>query len=387
MKICVCSPSFPTSKTIDFVFVDQLCRAFADLGHQVTVIAPQSLTKCLMRHIPIVRRHSFYRTSQGNVIELFRPYTITFGKSGVSFLRFGYSDAIRRAFNRIKTKPDVCYGHFWQCIFALFPIANTINIPLCGASGEEDVAHYVHASQEYKTRLCQYLSGVVSVSTKNQTECLSLGLVVPEKSVIIPNAIDQSLFRKLDKTVCRQKLGVGLGDFVIVFVGQFIPRKGTMRLNEALKNINDPKLKAVFIGAGPENPDYDQIIHKGSVSHDDMPVWLNSADVFVLPTENEGCCNAIVEAMACGLPVISTDAPFNYDILNENNSIMVDCHDINAIVTAINKLKNDIALTQRLSAGALATAEGLSITKRADKIIEFMQKQIANTKNINKIIR
>lgn len=383
MKILVLSHSFPTTKTIDFVFVDQLCRAFADLGHQVTVVAPQSITRCILRHVPIVRCHSYYETANGNTIELYRPYYISLGKSGIKIFQGGFSKAVQRVCRRIKTKPDVCYGHFWQCIHTLYPIAKENGIPLYGASGEEDVALYVRTSRQFNDEVCQYLSGIVSVSTKNQQECLSFGLITPDKSVVIPNAIDQSLFRKLDKAECRQKLGLSQEDFIVAFVGQFVPRKGTLRINEALKKLNDAKIKAVFIGSGPEEPDYASIVHKGRVAHDDVSVWLNAADVFVLPTENEGCCNAIVEAMACGLPVVSTDASFNYDILNENNSIMVDCHDVDAIAAAISKLKNNPDLTQRLSKGALAVAEGLSITKRAERIIEFMQKQIAITKKNN----
>ena len=376
--------SFPTSKSVDFIFVEQLCRAFADLGHQVTIIAPQSITKCLVHRVPVVRYHSFYTTKKGNIIELYRPFTITLGKTGIKLFQNSFSNGVWRAFRRIKSLPDVCYGHFWSCIFTLYPIAEEYGIPLFGASGEEDVALYDHASRVFKEKLFKYISGVVSVSSKNQQECLSLGLVPSNKSVVIPNAIDQSLFRKLDKTECRQKLGVSKDAFVVAFVGQFVPRKGTMRLNEALKKIGDSSIKAVFIGSGTDVPDYDGIIHMGRVSHDDVPIWLNADDVFVLPTENEGCCNAIVEAMACGLPVISTDAPFNYDILNDSNSIMVDCHDVDAIAAAVIKLKYDNELRTKLGEGALSVADGLSITRRAERIIDFMQNQISKTNNNNK---
>ena len=377
MRILVCSPSWPTSKTIDFVFVDQLCRAFADLGHEITVIAPQSLTKCLFRQIPVMPRHSWYHTSKGAKIELYRPYTITLGYSKFAKLfKNSYNNAVKRAFRKMKNNPDVCYGHFWNSIFALYPLAKEKHIPLFGASGEEDVAHYVHQPQELIDEIRGFMSGVVSVSSKNQSECLVLRLVEREKNVVIPNAIDQTLFRKLDKWECRKELGIGCDDFVVAFVGQFVPRKGTLRLDEALKKLNDTQIKAVFIGSGVENPDYEGIIHKGRVAHDDIPRWLNAADVFVLPTENEGCCNAIIEAMACGLPVISTDAPFNYDILNEANSIMIDCHDVDSIASSINKLKDNNELRQRLSTGAIATAEGLSIARRAERIVEFMQQRI-----------
>ena len=376
MHILVCSPSWPTTKTIDFIFVDQLCRAFADLGHKVAVIAPQSLTKCYIRHIPIAKKHSVFRTARGNEIELYRPYYISFGNSRIKLFGNCYESAVKSAFSKIKQKPDVCYGHFWKSIFSLYPLAKANNIPLFGASGEENVGYYIHETDEFKKEVQNYLSGVVSVSTKNQKECFDLNLVDSNNSVVIPNAIDQTLFRKIDKEQCRKELGIADDDFVVAFVGQFIPRKGTLRLNEALKKIGDKQIKAVFIGSGSEEPDYEGIIHKGRVAHDEIPKWLNAADVFVLPTDNEGCCNAIIEAMACGLPVISTDAPFNHDILNNGNSIMLDCHSIDDIADAISKLKMNTELRKRLSEGALATAAGLSIEKRAERIVNFMQNQI-----------
>ena len=329
-----------------------------------------------MRHIPLIKCHSFYKTSKGNTIELYRPYSISMGNSGIKLFRNSNQKALNRAFHRLKSKPDVCYGHFWNPIFMLFPLAKQANIPLCGASGEENVACYVRRSDDNINKLRDYISGVISVSTKNQQECFALNLVTPEKSTVIPNAIDQSLFRLMNKSECRSKLGLDDRDFIVAFVGQFVPRKGTLRLSEALTRIGDPSIKAVFIGSGSDDPHYAGIIHKGRVAHDDVPCWLNAADVFVLPTENEGCCNAIIEAMACGLPIISTDAPFNYDILNDNNSIMVDCNDIVAIAAAIKKLKEDEALRCRLSEGALKTAERLSIRRRAERIVEFMEERI-----------
>lgn len=378
MKLLVVSPSFPTPKTIDFVFVDQLCRAFADNGHSVTVIAPQSLTKCLLRHIPVAQKCSIYKTFKGNEIQLYRPYYITLGNLGGKLFHKSYNNAVKRAFHKITEKPDVCYGHFWQCVFALYPLAKSYGIPLFGASGEENVGYYVHKPEEYIKEVRNFLSGIVSVSTKNQQECFELKLVDSYNSVVIPNAIDQSLFKRMNKEICRNELGIDKDFFLVAFVGQFIARKGTLRLNEALKRIDNNGVKAVFIGSGNENPDYAGIIQKGRVNHDDIPMWLNAADVFVLPTENEGCCNAIIEAMACGLPIISTDAPFNYDVLNESNSIMVDCHDIDAISKAIIQLRDDVELRKRLSEGAMSTASELSIEKRAERIIDFIKKQIFN---------
>lgn len=377
MRICVLSPSFPTSKSIDFVFVDQLCRAFVDLGNEVVVIAPQSVTKCIMRHIPIVKRHSWYETVNGNKIELYRPYTITLSNSKLGKL-FGNSNknAVDRVFRKLKKKPDVCYGHFWGSIFSLYPLAKEKGIPLFGASGEENVGFYVHKTEAYKQEVREYISGVISVSGKNQRECLELNLITQEKSVVIPNAVDLTLFHPRNRKACREALHIGDDDFVVAFVGQFVPRKGITRLDEALDKIGDKHIKAIFIGSGSIDPQYGGIVSKGRVSHDNLPDFLSAADVFVLPTDNEGCSNAIIEAMACGLPVISTDAPFNYDVLDENNSIMIDSQSVDAIAAAIIKLRDDSVLRKLLGEGALATAQGLSISCRAERIVEFMQERI-----------
>ena len=377
MKICVVSPSFPTSKTIDFVFVDQLCRAFADLGHEVTVIAPQSVTKCLLRHIPIAPSHSHYKTAKGAKIELYRPYMVSLSNSRFAKLfKNSFQNAVKRAFRKIKSKPDVCYGHFWGSMFSLYPLAKEKGIPLFGSSGEENVGFYVHKTEAYKQEVREYISGVISVSGKNQQECLGLNLITQEKSVVIPNAVDLTLFQSRGKKESRKALGLEEDDFVVAFVGQFVPRKGIVRLDEALKKINDKNVKAIYIGSGSIDPQYGHTAFKGRVPHDKLPDYLNAADAFVLPTDNEGCSNAIIEAMACGLPIISTDAPFNYDVLNENNSIMIDSQSVDAIADAVIKLRDDSVLRKRLGESALATAQGLSISRRAERIVEFMQEQI-----------
>ena len=88
-------------------------------------------------------------------------------------------------------------------------------------------------------------------------------------------------------------------------------------------------------------PDCEGILFKGKLPHEEIPLYLNTADVFVLPSLAEGCSNSIVEAMACGLPVISSDLSFNYDILNADNSILVNPNDVGEISAAIKKLMDE----------------------------------------------
>lgn len=82
--------------------------------------------------------------------------------------------------------------------------------------------------------------------------------------------------------------------------------------------------------------------------------------------------------MACGLPVISSNLPFNWDVLDETNSIMVDPENIDEIAHAIKCLHDDVPLRERLAVGALRKAESLTIDQRSKAIVEFVKSKILN---------
>lgn len=380
MYILVCSPSYPTSKTIDFVFVDQLCRALARKGVSVTVIAPQTLTKCLLRRIPVAKNCEKIYVEDNNFFTVFRPKYFSVGNVG-GFLKHhnenAFNRAVKRAFNRSRCEFNACYGHFWQSVKALYPLAKAHNIPLFASSGEETVnqARIEYTDDEIKN-IGNYVNGVVSVSSNNKNECVATGLGCEEKYRVIPNAINNELFFPRDKKAARIKLGLNEDDFVVAFVGQFDARKGTLRVDEALKKLNDSKIKAIFVGQGPENPTYEGIVLKGRIPHDDLPELLSASDVFVLPTRQEGCCNATIEALACGLPIISSNLPFNYDVLNENNSLLIDQESIDAIVNSIRFLKENADIRKEMSHQALETARHLTLDERADKILAFINESL-----------
>ena len=196
MHICVVSPGYPTSKTIDFIFVDQLCRFIAGRGVKVTIIAPQSLTKSILRHLPIVRRKSIIPISNGNDITLYRPFYITLGnhKKRMRFNARSFNKSVLRAFDKIKERPDVCYGHFWRAAYSIYPLAKKYKIPLIASSGEEVITLHKDYSAELLYDFIDYVLGVICVSTKNKSETIEAGLAKEDKCRVIVNAIDPLLF-------------------------------------------------------------------------------------------------------------------------------------------------------------------------------------------------
>jgi len=378
MHIFFTSPGYPTLKTIDFIFVDQLCRAIAEQGVKVTIIAPQSWTKSIIRRVPLVSQRSIIPLNNGYNITLFRPLYLTFGnfKWFKKFNNRNFNQSIKHILNKINERPDVCYGHFWEAAYSLYPFAKKYNIPLFVSSGEELITFHKNYSIDELKNFIGYVNGVISVSTKNKDEIIKAGLAKNDSCNIIPNAIEPTLFHKKNKGVLRKQFGYNEEDFIVAFVGQFTERKGAMRLSNALNSLNDSSIKAIFMGKGNESPDYQEILFKGTVPHNLLPNYLNCADIFVLPSSNEGCSNAIIEAMACGLPIISSNLSFNHDILNEDNAILVDPYDIATIAKAIKFLKDNPEKRSLMSRNAIKTSMELTLHKRAQKILNFIQTRI-----------
>lgn len=383
-KFAVLCEDYPSDNHPEYVFVQQLVETLINKGVDISVVAPQSLTRSLFRRVRLLPRKSIYQTKQGKTYSVYRPYSISFGNGNKRLYRL-VERLNQNQINKVldKIKPEILYGHFWHVAYKLKEYAVNNAKPLFVACGEGDNAleNLVDSlSQQEKTSFVNAINGVISVSTENKRKCIAYGLADESRIVVLPNGVDKTQFYPQDSKTCKKKLGVQDGDFVIAFTGLFVTRKGSKIVAEALNKIGDDSIKAIFIGqplAGDDcTPHYSGIVYCGKLNHDKIPEYLNCADVFVLPTLKEGCCNAIVEALACGIPVISSNRAFNDDILNESNSIRIDPESVDDVAAAILKMKNDKVKYEQMKSYAVAHAGSYSIDVRADRIIDFINSKL-----------
>ena len=378
--ITVISDHFPSPGIPIYVFVQQLVFALVDMGVKVNVVAPQSLTHALFRGEKILPREFQAVSNHGNYFMVYRPYSISFGSGHKQLSKVvnNYNQKnLVRVLNRLN--PEILYGHFWYNAYRVSDYALEHNIPLFVACGEgdnaiEDLCKAL--SVEKKQRLKNAVKGVISVSSENKRKSVQYGLAEDESIIVLPNCVDDALFHCSDGLAKRIELGLSNKDFVISFTGAFIHRKGSKTLSEAIKKINNSHIKTIFMGkplAGDDcTPDCSGIVYMSSTEHEKIPELLAASDLFVLPTLNEGCCNAIVEALACGIPVVSSNRPFNDDILNDENSIAVNPESVDEIASAISLLMNDNALYSQKKKYVTEHSRDFSIFERAKKIYNFI---------------
>lgn len=375
--ILIIADGYPSKGLPYSAFIANIAQEMTRQGMSVSVIAPQSLTKHWLRHVPLAPRH-FTQETDGKTIHIYRPWSITAGDGRLGFITRWFNKIITTCTaKRLKT-PDAVYAHFWLNAVMAIPYVRAKQIPLIVASGE-DVIPAGQISTRAKEWLRENVKAIICVSTKNMRESIENCLGFSRNCLILPNAYNACEFYPEDGSTMRQKYGIGAKDFVVAFCGRWNERKGVFRVDAALKQLSDPHIKAIYIGSPMDNckdePDYAHIAFKGQLPHHDIVHYLNAADVFVLPSKAEGCPNSVIEAMGCGLPVISSDLPFNDDILDETNSLRVNPSDVDAIARAIRKIKEDTTLRKRLAQGAKDKARTLRLDERTKRILQIIQEQ------------
>lgn len=374
MNIVVVTWDYPDETRSVFPFVKSLVLEWCRQGHRCTVVAPFSITKN--------RRFHLFKSMEKEgeqTIEVLRPNFVSFS----DITLFGYhlstlchKRAVLFALSKLSFKPDFVYCHFWKIASEVLPYVHKFNLPLFVATGESDIQTMFDVKTDV-TFLRDYIRGVICVSSKNRDESIKLGLTTYDKCRVFPNAVNANVFSKRDKTKCRKLLNLPQDVFIVVYVGWFNQRKGSTRVASAIEKMVYDDIYSIFVGSGNMEPSCKNILYKGRANYEDVPLFLNSADVFCLPTLKEGCCNAVIEAMACGLPIISSDLPFNWDVLDHTNSILIDPNDINAISKAIESLRNNEELREQLSRGALEKVKTLTIEKRASSIMNFIKDKVS----------
>ncbi len=205
-----------------------------------------------------------------------------------------------------------------------------------------------------KTRLLTALKNatrVFSVSDSLKQHVVSLG-ADSDKIRVIGNGIDVAKFYPLAKTVARAELNIPEDAKVLVSVGGLVDRKGFHRVIDVLPELAAKYPELIYLIVGGDSPEgnirerlenqvktlklEDSVRFLGAYPSEQLKLPLSAADLFVLATANEGWANVFLEAMACGLPVITTEVGGNKEVVNNPGlGTVVTFGDSSALLAAL----------------------------------------------------
>lgn len=349
-------------------------REMARRGYRVDVIAPRSVLAELKYLVRPKREASYSNES----VRLFSPIVPVLSErfSPMRRARASFNGQVRRTivYGAIpkSNEYDFIYAQFLSGAEAALSYASRRNVPLIVHMGESSMDTYLNRwslpKLKHVLNKCDLL---LPVSKKNYDFVLAIDSRYREKTRIVPNGVDTSVFYPRDKCGCRTKLGLPTGEKIAIFVGHFIERKGPQRVSGALEKIG---IRGIFIGGnGIQVPRGETVLFAGPVLNSELPIWLNSADVFVLPSLDEGMSNAILEAAACGLPLVVSDRSFNKGFIPSSCGYFCDPADIEDIARGISVLL-DARDPVGLQDSCVQLAEKKSIRKRIDTILGHVGK-------------
>ncbi|WP_120717568.1 glycosyltransferase [Tsuneonella amylolytica] len=203
-------------------------------------------------------------------------------------------------------------------------VATDLGLPLSIKARGADI-HYWGARADTRPQILaagKQAAGLLAVCGALAEDMAALGLPA-DKIALHYTGLDRDRFRPLQHTQLRRRLSrelaIGLPDNapVLATVGALIPRKGQRLVIEALDGL-PPDTQLVLVGRGDDEAALRSLAAErgvagrvhflGSLDHDLLPLVLSAADAMVLPSASEGLANAWVEALACGTPLVITDA-------------------------------------------------------------------------------
>jgi glycosyltransferase involved in cell wall biosynthesis len=186
-------------------------------------------------------------------------------------------------------------------------------------------------------KLLTKADAVITLSSELSAVVQDIG-VKRERVRVVLNGVDSDIFRSVNRADVRKKLGLSPDRKIIISIGSLIERKGHHEIIKILPELNKRfDLEFYIIGdVGPEG-DFSRVISKmiknldlsnvhlvNRVNHAELVDWYNIADLFCLATGGEGCPNVVMEALACGTPVVVTNVGAVPDlVVNGTNGYIV----------------------------------------------------------------
>jgi len=229
-------------------------------------------------------------------------------------------------------------------------------------------------------------SAVVSVSRALAEKAINLGAAADAVHVLY-NGVDGALFQPGVRSEARARLDLPANLPLLLYVGNLKASKGCMDLLEAFPALVAayPRARLVYVGTGPCDIQLrerarvlgcaDRVELRGPVAHDALGDWFRAADLLCLPSHNEGVPNVVLEAMACGTPVVATRVGGIPEVVPEYAGVLVPPHDRGALAAALIEASRRTWEPRRIT----LHASGFRWDDNVDRLDRILQSAVVHT--------
>ena len=281
--------------------------------------------------------------------------------------------------------PDLIFSFIiYPDSYAGLRMGKALGVPVAAMSIGSDINRIGDPITAMLTRtVLRNADALLTVSQDLRVKAVAMG-APPERARAIINGCDLEIFHPRERLEARRTLGIDAAQKSIVYIGRMDLRKGLLELIEAavLIHVQRPLLHVYLVGDGPDRSIIQSAIGEANASSyihvlpacsfDEVAVWMAAGDVVTLPSYMEGCPNVVLEALACGRPVVATNVGGIPEILNDSCGCLVPAKDAKALAHGLGSV-----LDRSWDPAEISAVHGRSWNAVADELLAIFQSLVA----------
>jgi glycosyltransferase involved in cell wall biosynthesis len=281
--------------------------------------------------------------------------------------------------------PDLVFSYFlYPDGYAALKIGKALGVPVVAMGVGSDVHNIGDRFSAMHTRtVLREADFLVAISGDLRKRMIAMG-APPEKTRAVVSGCDVSVFHPADRMEARLKLHIDPAAEAVVYIGRMDVKKGLRELVEAAVSLHPlrPDLHVYTVGEGPDRPLIEGAIQTNNAAgyihalhecaFDDVAVWMAASDLVTLPSYMEGCPNVVLEALACGRPVVATNVGGIPEILSNECGCLVPPRDPSVLAQAL-----AVVLDRTWDAKAISAHGSRSWEMVAGELLEIFESLVS----------
>ncbi|MBI4776231.1 MAG: glycosyltransferase [Deltaproteobacteria bacterium] len=365
-------------------FVRRMAQGVTSRGYRVFVVTPK-----------VYPESRLFEIDSGNIGVFRFPYPsggrqlIQTSSVPVAAMVIYLANALLMSYRVARKHPFVLIHVHWVIPMGLVGecLSRALGIPMLVHAMGSDIHTYAIRNRilaALTRHVLRHTDAAAAVSRDLDDRMNALAPGLPPAHVI-PNGIDVQAFRPGDRHDARKKLGLPVEATYLLFVGGLIPVKGIDLLQQALSPLlrERPDLRLIMAGDGPLRSEVEtwagrtapgRVHLLGGVAHESMPTVYRAANVFILPSRNEGLPNALLEAMASGLPCVASpvgDIP--RVIRHGGNGLLMGSQDASELRKQVLRVLDDRIEAAHLADRAFESVQAFSEQISFDRVVRLYE--------------